>query len=136
MKVSTKSRYAIKLMLDIAENEHKGNVSVRDVSARTGIPLKYLEQIVGILCKTGFVKSQRGAQGGYTLAGKCERCTMGDIIRTMEGDISGDYIDDGEIINEFWNKLYEILNEYMDSVTLNDIIEKEKTKNGVYEYYI
>lgn len=136
MKVSTKSRYAIKLMLDIAENQHKGNVSVRDVSVRTGIPLKYLEQIVGILCKTGFVKSQRGAQGGYTLAVRCEECTMGDIIRTMEGDISGDYIDDGETINDFWHKLYEVLNDYMDSVTLNDIIEKEKTKNGVYEYYI
>lgn len=136
MKVSTKSRYAIKLMLDISENEHKGNVSVRDISERTGIPLKYLEQIVGILCKTGFVKSQRGAQGGYTLTRKCDKCTMGDIIRTMEGDISGDYIDDGETVNDFWDKLYAVLNEYIDSVTLNDIIEKDKIKNGVYEYYI
>lgn len=136
MKVSTKSRYAIKLLLDIAENEHKGNVSVRDVSERTGIPLKYLEQIVGILCKTGFVKSRRGAQGGYVLAEKGENFTMGEIIRTMEGDISDDYIDDGETINDFWHKMYELLNEYMDSVTLGDIIEKERLKNGVYDYYI
>jgi Rrf2 family protein len=136
MKVSTKSRYAIKLMLDIAENEYKGNVSVRDVSERTGIPLKYLEQIVNTLCKTGFVKSKRGSQGGYILSRNTESYTMGDIIRTMEGDISDDYIDDGETINDFWHHLYNLLNEYMDSVTLGDILEKEKKKNEVYEYYI
>ncbi|MBQ3471054.1 MAG: transcriptional regulator, partial [Clostridia bacterium] len=79
---------------------------------------------------------QRGAQGGYTLTHKCDGCTMGDIIRTMEGEITGDYIDDGAAVNDFWDKLYKVLNDYMDSVTLNDIIENKKIKNGAYEYYI
>lgn len=136
MKVSTKSRYAIKLLLDISENEQNGNVSLRDVSKRTGIPLKYLEQIAGMLCRSGFIRSYRGAQGGYALLKKSSIIRMGEVVRAMEGDISAGYINDGEAIDQFWSKLYEILNEYMDSVTLHDIEEEEKRLNQVYDYYI
>lgn len=123
-------------MIDISKNEHDGNVSARDISNRTGIPLKYLEQIIGVLCKTGFLKSKRGAQGGYVLLKKSGECTMGDIIRIMDGDMSSDYIDDGSEVKVFWDRLYAVLNEYVDSVTLKDIIDEEKINNGIYEYYI
>ena len=137
MKISTKSRYAIRLMIDIAENEYNGNVSMKEVSERTNISVKYLEQIVNILCKTGFVKSQRGSQGGYRLAKNADRYTVGNVIRAMEGNISDDYIaDDGATVNSFWHGLYDVINNYMDSMTISDLIEKEKMNNGLYEYYI
>lgn len=137
MKISTKSRYAVRLMLDIAENEHSGNVSMKDVSQRTNISVKYLEQIVNILCKTGLVKSQRGSQGGYRLARSADKYTLGSVIRAVEGDISDDYItDDKTSVSDFWHGLYDVINDYMDSMTINDLLEKEKIDNGVYEYYI
>lgn len=137
MKISTKSRYAIRLMMDIAENEKSGNVSMKDVSKRSHISLKYLEQIVNILCKTGLLRSQRGSQGGYKLVRSADKYTVGNVIRAIEGDISGDYItDDNTSMNVFWHGLYDVINNYMDSTTINDLIEKEKTNSGLYEYYI
>ena len=137
MKISTKSRYAIRLMIDIAENEYNGNVSMKDVSERSNISVKYLEQIVNILCKTGLVKSQRGSQGGYRLVKSADKYTVGNIIRAVEGDISDAYIaDDGTSVNSFWHGLYDVINSYMDSMTISDLIEKGKSDNGLYEYYI
>ncbi|MGN0106480.1 MAG: RrF2 family transcriptional regulator [Hominilimicola sp.] len=137
MKISTKSRYAIRLMIDIAENEYNGNVSMKEVSERTSISVKYLEQIVNILCKTGLVKSQRGSQGGYRLVKNADNYTVGNVIRAVEGDISDSYItDDGETVNSFWHGLYDVINNYMDSMTISDLIEKKKMNNGLYEYYI
>ena len=88
MKISTKGRYAIRLMLDIAKYSAGGNVSLKDVSARQDISLKYLEQIVNMLSHAGLVRSQRGAQGGYRLARSAEEITVGDILRVTEGDIA------------------------------------------------
>lgn len=137
MKISTKSRYAIRLIMDIAENEHNGNVSMKDVSEREQISVKYLEQIVNVLCKTGLVKSRRGAQGGYRLSRSADTYTVGNVIRAVEGDISSDYItENNEPMNEFWNGLYDVINGYIDSVTISDLVEKDKSNNGLYEYYI
>ena len=83
MKISTKSRYAIRLMMDIAENEKSGNVSMKDVSKRSHISLKYLEQIVNILCKTGLLRSHRGSQGGYKLVRSADKYTVGNVIRAI-----------------------------------------------------
>ncbi len=137
MKISTKSRYAVKLMIDIATNEHNGNVSIKDASERCDISVKYLEQIVGALCRSGFVKSQRGAQGGYRLAMSADKYTVGNIIRAMEGDISDDYIsEDMPPLSDFWHGLYREINRYIDSVTISDLIEEAKIDSEAYEYYI
>jgi Rrf2 family protein len=137
VKISTKSRYAIKLMLDIAANEHNGNVSIKDVSERSDISVKYLEQIVSSLCRCGFVKSRRGSQGGYQLTKKADQYTIGNIIRAMEGEISDDYIDESDAeLRNFWHGLYDEINRYIDSVTIGDIIEKSKTDNQIFDYYI
>lgn len=137
MKISTKSRYAVRLMVDIASNEYNGNVSMKDVSERENISVKYLEQIVNILCKTGLVKSRRGSQGGYRLARSADKYTVGSVIRAIEGEISSDYITDNNVsMNDFWSGLYDVINNYIDSTTINDLIEKEKMNNGLYEYYI
>ena len=86
MKISTKGRYALRLMTDIAAHDEGGYVSLKDVAARQDISLKYLEQIGSILTKAGFLHSGRGAQGGYRLAKAPECYTVGSILRLTEAD--------------------------------------------------
>jgi Rrf2 family protein len=88
MKISTKGRYALRLMLDIALHDQGEPVRIKDISARQDISDKYLEQIISILHKAGYVKSIRGPQGGYRLAKKPEEYTVGMIIRLTEGSLA------------------------------------------------
>jgi len=136
MKISTKGRYAVRLMLDIAQNSNGGNVSIKDVSERQGISLKYLEQIVNMLAKAGFLRSQRGSQGGYRMVKAPSEYTVGDILRVTEGDIAPvACLADEEnlceradtcITLDFWRGLYDVINNYLDSATIADLLEKEK----------
>ena len=88
MKISTKGRYALRLMIDVAEHSNGNYVSLKDIATRQELSTKYLEQIVGQLSKAGFLKSSRGAQGGYQLARSPEEYTVGDILRPLEGDLA------------------------------------------------
>ena len=88
MKISTKGRYALRLMIDLAENSTGDPISLKDVAKRQGISDKYLEQIISILNKAGFVKSIRGAQGGYLLRKAPENYTVGMILRLTEGSLA------------------------------------------------
>ena len=88
MKISTKGRYALIFMLDMALSDGSEPVKVKDISARRGISVKYLEQIVSVLNKAGYVRSVRGAQGGYLLAKKPEEYTVGMILRLSEGSLA------------------------------------------------
>ena len=85
MKVSTRGRYALRMMLDIATNDHGEPVRIKDIAARQDISVKYLEQIVSVLTKAGYVKSIRGPQGGYRLARLPKDYTIGMILRLTEG---------------------------------------------------
>ena len=88
MKISTKGRYALRLMLDLATNDKYGYTPVKEISLRQDISDKYLEQIISRLSKAGLVISARGAQGGYKLAKAPEACTVGEILRVLEGDLA------------------------------------------------
>ena len=88
MKISTRGRYALRMMLDIATNDHGEPVRIKDIAARQDISVKYLEQIVSVLTKAGYVKSIRGPQGGYRLARLPKDYTVGMILRLTEGDLS------------------------------------------------
>lgn len=132
MRISTKGRYAIRLMLDIASHSDGGNVSLKDVSKRQNISLKYLEQIVNILSKAGLLRIQRGAQGGYKMMRKPEEYTMGDILRVTEGEISPLSCLEDEINQymrlsnyptiKFWTGLYDTINNYLDGTTIADLM--------------
>lgn len=132
MKISTKGRYAIRLMLDIAAQSGDGNISIKDVAKRQEISIKYLEQIVNTLSKAGFLKSQRGAQGGYKLTRKPEEYTIGEILRITEGSMVPieclEYRDCPRkpvcLTFEFWAGLYDIINNYIDSYTLADLLDR------------
>lgn len=142
MKISTKGRYAVRLMLDVAVYGADKNVSMRDVAERQNISMKYLEQIVSQLAKVGYLKSIRGAQGGYRLTKKPSEYTIGDILRTTEGALSPVACLDDEINRcpragqcptiDFWQGLYDTVNNYVDSVTLEDLINRSNTENFDY----
>lgn len=146
MKISTKGRYAIRLMIDIAEHSGNGNVSIKEVSNRQNISLKYLEQIVNILSKAGFLKSQRGLQGGYKLTRSPKDYTIGDILRITEGKMAPVACLEDEINRcprvstcstvQFWSGLYKLINDYLDSTTIADLIAEDKRKQKNFDYYI
>lgn len=136
MKISTKGRYALRLMLDIALNDAKTPVRIKDIAERQQISDKYLEQIVSSLNKAGFVKSLRGPQGGYRLTKKPEEYTVGMILRLIEGSLAPVACLDDDINNctradrcptlILWEKLYDAISEVVDNVTLADLISWQK----------
>lgn len=149
MKISTKGRYAIRLMIDIAQHGADGeNVSIKDVSERQGISVKYLEQIVNMLNKAGYLRSRRGSQGGYRMSKKPSEYTVGDILRVTEGDMSPVACLEEEENTcprvtacptlEFWQGLYKTINDYLDSTTIADLMREADKKNteADYCYYI
>lgn len=88
MKISTKGRYALRLMIDLAQNKEKGNISLKDISKRQEISIKYLEQIVSPLTKAGLIRSIRGSQGGYSLIRDPNDYTIKEILEVLEGPIA------------------------------------------------
>lgn len=145
MKISTKGRYALRLMLDLAENQSDGFVALKDIAERQGISKKYLEQIVPLLNKSGVLKTTRGYQGGYMLAKKPEEYTVGDILRITEGSLAPVACLDDEVnmCNKadscmtlpVWKGLDKVISEYLDSITLQSIIDNHRTA-AIDEYYI
>jgi Rrf2 family protein len=136
MKVSKKTIYAIILMLALAKNEGNGILTMKEIAENEDISVKYLEQIVSVLCKAGLVKSQRGSRGGYRLSKKSDEYTLGCIIRAVEGEITDDYIEDKGLLCKFWDGLYKAINDYMDDITIKDIIEEEKIESQNFDYCI
>lgn len=148
MKVSTKGRYAIRLMLDIAQHSGEGNVSIKEVSERQGISVKYLEQIVNMLSKAGYLRSRRGSQGGYRMSKDPSEYTVGNILRITEGEMAPvSCLEDEENTCprvkdcptiEFWKGLYKTINDYLDSVTIADLLKEAQRKETEkdYCYYI
>ena len=140
MKISTKGRYALRIMIDLAENANGEYIRLKDISARQGITLKYMEQIMPMLTKAGYVRSYRGNNGGYMLAKEPEEYTAGDIIRTTEGSLAPiECLDD--VPNrcerqdqcstlEFWEGLKKVIDQYVDSVTLADLVNNHEEKCG------
>lgn len=140
MKISTKGRYALRLMTDVAVHGGEELVSLKDVAARQGISMKYLEQIAGLLGKAGFLRSGRGALGGYRLTRPPEQYTLGSILRLTEGELAPvACLETGENTCErqdicptlgFWTGLYAVINEYVDRFTLADLVREELEKSG------
>ena len=116
MKISTKGRYALRLMVDLAQCKQGENVALKEVAARQGISLKYLEQIITVLTKAGYVLSARGSNGGYRLAHEPEYYTVGMILRLTEGSLA-------QCSTLFvWEKLQKAIDDVVDNITLADII--------------
>lgn len=138
MKISTKGRYAVRLMQDLAMNEMGSPVRLKEIAARQGISDKYLEQIISILNKAGYVKSVRGPMGGYRLVRKPEEYTVGEILRLTEGSLSPVECAGADGICKrqekcasqiLWRKLNDAIYQVVDSVTLENLISWQKELN-------
>lgn len=146
MKISTKGRYAVRVMLDLALNNTGECIKVKDIAARQGISEKYLEQIIAVLNKAGYVTSVRGAQGGYRIARAPEEYTVGQILRLTEGSMAPvacldegspecDRVDTCETL-EVWKELYAAVNNVIDNVTVADLVKKHKLRTENFDYSI
>lgn len=143
--ISTKGRYALRVMIDIASYSNGEPVSLKDVSKRQEISIKYLEQVVSLLVKRGYLLSVRGNNGGYLLAKEAKEYTIGDIIRCAEGTLAPvaclqtdcNICKRKDICStiDFWKGFYDVVNNYVDSVTLEDLKNKELEKIG-NDYFI
>lgn len=138
MKISTKGRYALRIMADLAIHDNGEYIRLKDIAERQSITLKYMEQIMPLLTKAGYVKSYRGNNGGYMLARKPEEYTAGDILRTTEGSLAPiACIEDNPnrcqrkeccTTLSFWEGMWDVINEYVDSITLADLVKDEMLK--------
>ena len=141
MKISTKGRYALRLMLDIALNSHGAAVPLRDVAQRQEISDKYLEQIVTQLSRAGLVRSVRGAGGGYLLTREPEGYTVGEILRVLEGNLAPvSCVDQDDtcrcgradrcVTMEVWQQIQAAVSGVVDHLTLADLVNRYHDKCG------
>ncbi len=138
MKISMKGRYALRMLTDLAEHQHDGYIALKDVAKRQAISKKYLEQIVPILNNGNILRTNRGIQGGYMLAQAPYKYTVGEILRLTEGSLSPvDCTDQSLDLHEssgeyamlpIWEKLDLIINQYLDSVTLQDVLDLQRER--------
>ena len=135
MKISTKGRYALRMMLDLAEHQNNGFIALKDVAQRQNISKKYLEQIVPILNKSDILSTTRGFQGGYRLAKSPDKYTVGEILRCTEDSLVpvaclGSGSNECRRAAEcrtlpMWKKLNQMVNDYFDSITIADLIRAD-----------
>lgn len=145
MKISTKGRYALRMMLDLAEHrEEKGFIALKDIAERQGISKKYLEQIIPLLNTPEILQTNRGFQGGYRLAKTPDQYTVGMILRLTEGSLAPvaclaqDVIacDRADVCPTLfvWEGLKKVINDYLDSLTLQDILDHQQ--EGYSDNYV
>ncbi|MDE5764876.1 MAG: Rrf2 family transcriptional regulator [Ruminococcus sp.] len=134
MKVSTRGRYALRIMTELAKAKPDEYISLNSLSEKQSISQKYLEQIVPLLTRAGFIKSTRGNKGGYSLKKNPDKITVGDILRATEGSLAPVPCVESKEENtcekisycttyKIWFGLYEVINNYLDGITLKQIID-------------
>lgn len=140
MKISTKGRYALRMLLDLALHRNEGFIALKDIAERQEISKKYLEQIVPLLNRSDLLRTNRGYQGGYALAREPSQYTVGEILRITEGDLCpisclqnspNECPRAGDCMTLFvWEGLYKTITDYLDGVTLQDIIDRAPSGGG------
>ena len=133
MMISTRGRYALRVMVDLAEHRGGGFLPLKDVAQRQEISEKYLESIIKVLVRSGLLEGVRGKGGGYRLTRQPEQYTVGEILRLMEGSLSPVACLEKEPMQcpraaqcrtlPMWKGLYQIVNEYFDGITLADLMD-------------
>ena len=137
MKISTKGRYALKMLLDLAEHRNNKFIALKEIAERQNISKQYLEQIITIINNSKILRANRGKQGGYMLAKEPSEITVGHILRITEGNLSSIACLEGDINScemagscktlFVWQELNKVITDYLDSVTLQDILNKHQS---------
>lgn len=140
LRISTRGQYALLIMTDLAEQDQEKYVPLKLLSHRHNLSVKYLEQILIQLSKTGLVTGLRGINGGYRLVRRPDEYTIGEILRAMEGDLSPKGISEQKTVSNvgndyFWKDFERVINEFVDSITLEHLAEKNREFNG-FDYCI
>lgn len=141
MKISTKGRYALRMLLDMARHQHEGAVALKDIAERQCISKKYLEQIALVLSQGGMLHGSRGHQGGYRLVGKPTDYTVYDVLRLAEGSLAPvacldhqpNLCDRQNCCQTLfiWEGLDHIVREYLSGITLQDILDKPEVSGEI-----
>ena len=136
MKISTKGRYALQMLLDLAEHKNDKFIALKEIAERQNISKQYLEQIITIINNSKILRANRGKQGGYMLAKEPSEITVGYILRITEGNLSSTACLEGDVNRcemkgncktlFIWQELNKVIADYLDSVTLQDILNKNQ----------
>lgn len=135
MKISTRGRYGTRMMLDLAAHHDQGPTPLREIAKRQDLSVKYLEQLIIPLKAAGYIRSVRGAKGGYTLARKPDKISIGQVIKVLEGGLSlVDCVEDPKACErerncptrDIWLRMSERLMEELSSLTLRDVLDGKK----------
>ena len=138
--ISTRGRYALRMMVDLAEHQENGFVALKDIAQRQDISKKYLEQIIPVLNRSGLLQTSRGYQGGYRLVKAPKEYTVGDILRATEGSLAPVACLEGGTnlcprcsgcaTLPVWTGLQKVVDEYLGGITLQDILDAQQAKAG------
>lgn len=138
MKISTKGRYALRMLIDLAEHGGEGFVPLKDIAERQSISKKYLEQIIPLFNRTDMLRTNRGAQGGYMLARTPDKYTVGEVLRLTEGSLAPvTCVEQDPVLCDrsvdcatlpVWRGLNKVINEYLDGITLQDILDQQRER--------
>ena len=142
LKISTKGRYAMRMLVDIAGHEEDGFISLKEISERQNISKKYLEQIVPMLTRNGILRTNRGNKGGYALMKPASEISVGDVLRATEGSLAPVACLDCEVNDcprasecdtlYVWVGLKDAISKYLDGITVADICERGHVSGGDY----
>jgi len=138
MKLSTRTRYGIRAILELAENHGQGPLQVKIIAHRQGISVKYLEQLMAILKSAGFVRSIRGSKGGYILAKAANKIKLSDVFKSLEGPsaITVECLENESycartancVARQVWAQMQEAIMAVLQSITLQDLVDRAKDK--------
>ena len=137
MKISTKGRYALRMLLDLAEHQNDGYIALKDIAARQNISVSYLEQIMALLKKAKIVTSSRGACGGYRLARPSGEISVGEVLRVLEGGLEAAVCPGNESENScqgqelcvaryVWKRINDSITEAVDTMMLSELLEESR----------
>src|SRR4051812_9678845 len=147
MQISSKCAYALRAVYALSENTDPGPLKIAEIADRQKIPLKFLETILNHLKGGGFVRSQRGAEGGYWLARPADRITVGEVLRFMEGPIApadcvtqsrpeGCKLPGDRAFLDFWDQVREAITEVVDQTTFADLVRRERSRREETEPFV
>jgi Rrf2 family transcriptional regulator, cysteine metabolism repressor len=141
MKLSTRTRYGIRAVIELAQHEGKRPLQLKTIAERQGISVKYLEQLMSLLRSSGFVRSIRGSKGGYILARSPEQIRLSEVFRCLEGPVTTaectedkDYCERAAdcVAREVWVQVEEAIQRVLNSITLADLVRKVQTPTSNY----
>jgi len=140
MKLSTRTRYGVRAILELAGNQNKGPLRIKTIAHRQDISVKYLEQLMTILKSAGFVRSIRGSKGGYILAKAANQIKLGDVFNALEGPVTTVECLENEnycaraadcVTRQVWAEVQEAIMNVLQSMTLQDLVDRAKDKKAL-----